>query len=330
VIGLFKQKSPGNVVVLLLFGLLLKLPLFLYPKPLVATANDGQLYQLLVTGLKNAGMINPMAYSFWAFLLLYVQALMVNYLVNEYRMTAKQTYLPAMAYILITSLLPEWNRFSSPLLANTFVIWMFVKLFRLYNSPDARAQVFNIGLLAGISSYIYLPSVLFSICMVLGLMILKPFRFNELALFLLGGLTPYYFYAIYLYLTGHMSLANFFPHIELRVPTIKSSIWLAGSTLILTLPFLLGGYYVQTHLRKMLIQVRKNWSIMLFYLLLAFLVPFINSDQSFHTWVLIAAPFAAFHACAYFYAPNRWLPMLLFLISTGFVLYVQFGTPSWH
>src|SRR5215203_5021559 len=118
-------------------------------------------------------------FSFIAFLLLYTQALMLNYMVNEYRLIAKQTYLPAMAYLLVTSLLPEWNYLSSPMLANTFIISMFIYLFRLYNSSNAKAQVYNIGLITGITSYIYLPSAAFLLCVLLGLMILKPFRFNR-------------------------------------------------------------------------------------------------------------------------------------------------------
>jgi hypothetical protein len=122
-------------------------------------------------------------FSVFSFTLLYGQALMLNYLVNEYRMTARQSYLTGMAYLMITSLLPEWNYLSAPLLASTFVIWMFIKLFRLYNSSNARAQVYNIGLLAGISSFIFLPSALvLLLCIILGLMILKPFRLNEMLL----------------------------------------------------------------------------------------------------------------------------------------------------
>jgi hypothetical protein len=330
VIGLFKQKSPGNVIILLLFGLLIKLPVFLYPRPVSATANDGFLYQQLLRYLSLHQAASPLLFSVISFILLYGQALMLNFLVNEYRMTARQSYLTGMSYLMITSLLPEWNYLSAPLLASTFVIWMFIKLFRLYNSANARAQVYNIGLLAGISSFIYLPSALFIICIILGLMILKPFRLNELLLFVVGGTTPYYFFAIYLYLTNAFNVRNLQPFLSLKIPVIQNSIWLAGSTLLLLLPFLLGGYYVQTHLRKMLIQVRKNWSIMLLYLVLSFFVPFINTDQTFHTWVLLAAPFAAFHCCAYFYAPNRWLPLLLFFGTVGFVLYFQYGTPSWH
>jgi hypothetical protein len=327
VIAIFKQKSPGNVAVLLLFGLLLKLPLFLYPKNIVASQIDGRLYQWLVSLLPSG---NAASYSVIAFILLYTQALMINYLVNEYRMISKGTYLPAMAYLLITSLLPEWNYFSSPMLANSFIIWIFIYLFKLYNSNNARAEIYNIGLIAGITSYIYFPSAAFAICVLLGLMILKPFRLNEIVLFILGGTTPYYFHVVYLFLFSQLNFANFFPHISVKVPAIKNSIWLAGSILLLTIPFLVGGYYVQVHLRRMLIQVRKNWSILLLYLLLAFLVPFINSDQSFHTWILTAVPFATFHACAYFYPTKKWFPLLLFFITIGYILYQQYGALTWQ
>ena len=127
-IGVFKQKSPGNVAVLFIFGLLLKLPLFLHPKEVVTTINDGQLYQWMAAGMPKG---NSMVCSVIAFALLYGQALMINYLVNEFRMIAKQNFLPAMAYLLATSLLPEWNYLSSPMVSNTLIIWMFIYLFLL-------------------------------------------------------------------------------------------------------------------------------------------------------------------------------------------------------
>jgi hypothetical protein len=326
VIAVFKQKSPGNIAVLFIFGLLLKLPIFMYPKAVVATRNDGRLYQWLVSSLSNSTLLSAVI----AFLLLYIQALLLNYLVNEFRMMPRYNYLVAMSYMLITSLLPEWNYLSSPMMANTLIIWMFVYLFSLYNAPNAKSQVYNIGFIAGISSYIYFPSSAFIICIFLGLMILKPFRINEIVLFILGCLTPYYFHIIYLYLADKLSGANFFPHVFIKVPSVQNSIWLAAGTLLLTLPFLLGGYFVQTHLRKMLIQVRKNWSVLLLYLLLGFFVPFINSDNSFHTWILMVPPFAAFHACAYYYPKKRILPLLLFFITIGYIIFQQYNTHVWQ
>jgi hypothetical protein len=85
----------------------------------------------------------------------------------------------------------------------------------------------------------------------------------------------------------------------------------------------MGGYYVQTHLRKMLIQVRKNWSIMLLYLLLSFFVPFINSDQLLSYLGIAGCAFCCLSCCAYFYAPNRWLPSAAFFITVGVMYFTM-------
>jgi hypothetical protein len=328
VVGLFKQKSPGNIIILLLFGLLIKIPMFLYAKPVVSTAQDGNLYRALVSGISFPDSSNASLAAIIAYLLIYIQAMLLNFTMNEYRMAPKQNYLVAMSYLLITSLLPEWNYLSAPLVAATFVIAMFTLIFGLYNIASARGRIYNIGLIAGISSFIFFPSALFIVCILLGLMILKPFRLNEIFLFLMGCLTPYYFYAVYLFLSDNLTLASLFPQFDLSIPTVKSSIWLAISTSLLTVPFLVGGYHIQVNLRKMLIQVRKNWSVMLLYLFLSLFVPYINNAETFHTWVLVAAPFAAFHAGAYYYAP-KWIANLLFFLTLGYILFQQYYIGAW-
>lgn len=305
------------------------MPLFIYSRQITATQNDAALYHSLLRLIDSSGSNNAFVCALLSFFLLYVQALMINYLVNEFRLLPKHTYLPAMSYLLLTSLLPAWNYLSAPLVAATFIIWIISKLFRLYNVAIARVTVYNIGLLAGISSYIYFPSAAFIICIVLGLIILKPFRLNEVVLFILGFITPYYFFGAYLFLTGGFRFASFLPRVAFAIPQVKSTIWLAISTVLLAVPFLSGGYFVQLHLHKMLIQVRKAWSILLIYLLVAFFVPFINSSPAFTNWIVIAAPFACFHASTYYHPEKKWLPNVLFFLTTGFVLYQQYGTTLW-
>ncbi|HYO22197.1 MAG TPA: hypothetical protein VER36_07305 [Flavisolibacter sp.] len=328
-ISTFRQKSPGNIFVLFLFGLLLKLPLFLYPKTIVATKNDEDFYHWLIGSFNSLTANNGLVSSVFSFFLLYIQALMVNHLVNEYRLLPKQNYLPGMAYLLLTSLLPEWNYLSSPLVTSTFIIWTFILLFRLYNMANARGGIFNIGLLLGIGSYFYFPSASFLISVLLGLIILKPFRLNEVVLFLMGCLTPYYFIGAWLFLKDQLSFATFFPHISIRVPEVRSNIWLAVSILFLAIPFLLGGFFIQTHLHKMLIQVRKSWTILLLYLLLAFFIPFVNTNSSFSNWVLLVAPFACFHASTYYYGNKKWMLNVLFFSTAAYIVYLQYGTKLW-
>lgn len=326
-IGLFKQKSPANLVVLLIFGVLIKMPYLLYPKVAQAGSADGLLYPWLVQVL-GVGTGALYAGALAAFILLYSQALMINYAVTEHRLTTKASFLPAMAYLLLTSLLPEWNYFSPPLLASTLIIWVVLKVFRIYNLPSVKGRVFNAGLIMGICSMIYFPSGAFLLLLLLGVLILRPFRLNELILLVLGAVTPYYFFAVYLFLNDRLTLRAIFPPLSFGVPGAVQSVRLVAIAFFLVVPFFIGSYHIQQHLRKMLIQVRKNWSLVLIWLLLALLVPFIN-NQAYHSWVLALPAFAAFHAAAYLYPAKRWLPLFLFWGTLAFVLAQQYGLVHW-
>lgn len=328
-IALFKQKSPANLIVLLIFGLLIKMPLFLYPKVIEANAGDGRLYHLFLSLFTTPGESNAVESSVVAFFLLYVQALLINYLVNEHRMTSRQTFLPAMAYLLISSLFPEWNYLSAPLVSATIIFWCFIKLFKLYNAPLASGIIFNIGLLLGLSSFIYFPSIAFLLCLLIGIMILRPFRVNELIILVLGILSPYYFYAVYLFLNDKLVLASLMPLLNIQVPPVQDSVWIAAAIVFLGVPFLMGGYFIQLQLRKMLIQARKNWSILLLYVLISLLIPFVNAGTTVQNWVILIAPFAAFHACAYLYPKRAAVSTLLFFLTTAFILFQQYGTLLW-
>lgn len=321
---MFKQKSPANLVVLLIFGVLLKMPYLLHPQVVGAAPTDGLLYPLLQSALgEGSGALYAGALA--AFLLLYGQAMMVNYAVNEHRLTVKHSFLPAMAYLLITSLMPEWNYFSPPLLASTLVIWAVLRLFRVYNAASVKSTVFNIGLIIGVCALIYFPAAAFLLLMLLGILILRPFRVNELVLLVLGAITPFYFFAVYLFLDDRLSVENIFPEMYLAIPQVQQSLRLAIAAAFLVLPFIVGAFHIQNHLRKMLIQVRKNWSIVLIWLLLALLIPFVNSRDTWHNWVLALPAFAAFHAAAYLYPTKKWIPLLLFWGTVAWVLALQYG-----
>ncbi len=327
-IGLFKQKSPVNVIMLLVLGLLIKAPLFLYAKPIQIAATDGIFYTKVIVPFFQHS--RPFTACTASFILIYIQALFINYVANEYRLTSRQTYLPAMAYILITSLLPEWNYLSAPLIANTLIILCLVLLFKLYNATFGKETIYNMGLILGLCTFIFFPSLFVTLCLLIGIMILRPFRLNELLLLITGVLTPFYFYAVYLFLKDNLSFSMLFTGMKVQVPEIINTIWLSVSVVILTLLFFIGGYQVQFHFRKMLIQVRKNWSILLIYLLLTMGIPFVNTSSSFHNWVLMAVPFAFFHAAAYFYISRKWLSLSLFFITIAVILVQQYATTLWH
>lgn len=303
--------------------------MFRHPYIPVVQNSDSILYGAILKYLKPYGESSHWLYPLIAFIFLFTQAIMLSRIINNRRMTSTPGYLPGMSYLLITSLLPEWNYFSAPLLCNTIFLFILSGLFRIYNLQNAKGTLYNTGLALGIAGFLYVPSFSFVIWLFLALGIMRPFRLNEWLIILVGITTPFYFYGIYLFLTDQWNWQNLLPYFSTDIPNVKQSIWLAASAALIAIPFLMGGYYVQDNLRRMLIQVRKGWSIFLLYLLVAIFVPFVNPTDSFENWVLAVIPLAAFHSCTYLYARFRIIPMLLFWITIAFVLFYQYYTPGW-
>ncbi len=328
-IGIFKQKNPANIFLLLVFGVLIKLPIFLHPHVPELRASDGIFFKVILQFLEPAGRSAPVIYPVLAFSLIFLQAIMLTRFINNRRMMSRVTFFPGMAYMLITSLLPEWNYFSGPLIVNIILLFVLSGLFKIYNQPGAKGDIFNIGLALGIASFLFFPAITFLIWILLALVVMRPFKLNEWILCIVGIITPFYFYAIYLFITDQWSWQHLWPYFTVSLPTIRLSVWLAGSAILLIAPFLLGGYYVQFHLRKMLIQVRKGWSLLLLYLLGAVFIPFVNNSDTFENWVMAAIPFAAFHAGTYVYSTIQKLPSILFWVTVAFIVGFQYYEAGW-
>lgn len=323
-IGLLRQKNPSNILVLIITGILIRLPYFNSSEGPLVTDQSGILYKQVVQLLQQVSNA-PFFFNCLAYILIFIQAVLFNRLINDQRMTQRSSYLPATAFILITALVPEWNFFSAPLIVNLLVILMFITLLKLYNKDKVRPGIFNLGVYCGISVFLYFPSVIFIAWIFFGLMVMRPLRLSEWLICLLGFLAPFYFFAAYLFITDQWEIRKLVQAIDLERPVVLQSLWLVGSSTLVILPFLIGGYFVQENLRRMLIQVRKSWTLVLVYLLFTIFIPFISYPHTrLEPWFFIILPFAAFHACAYLYPPQKLYPAILFWISVLFILASQY------
>jgi len=324
VIGIFKQKNPGNALLLLVYALVLKFPVFIHHVLPVLHKEDNYLYRIIFNALDAFFHDSPIIFSIFTFLLIFTQATLFNRICNYQKILPKPNFLPGMSYILVTSLLPDWNHFSAPLLINSLLIWIWYKMVALYNNNRPEPAIFNIGVLTGIVTLLYVPALFFLLLVFFSLLTMRPFRIKEWLMGLLGFTFPYYFLFIILYITNNWKWKNIVPSITITLPGMPHSIWVSFGFILLVVPFMIGGYFVQGNLNKMLIQVRKSWSLSLLFLLVALFVIIINHADSYENWIVIAMPFAAFHAAAYYYAPNKNLPLILHWITFAFIILINY------
>lgn len=322
-IGIFKQKNPGNAFLLLLYALALKFPFFLHPEKHMVNEGDNYIFNVLIKFLESFGA-SPFLYSLLAFLLLFTQATLLNRIGNSVKLLPRPNFLIGMSYILITSLVHEWNLFSAPLLVNSLLIWIWYRLTNIYNHNNPKTAIFNVSMLVGILPLIYSPAVVFLLLLIFALIVTRPFRITEWLVGLLGFTTPYYFLFVALFLTNQWNWHKVIPAISFHLPRLPSSLWITAGIGFMVIPFLIGAWYAQSNLGKMLIQMRKSWSLLLTLLIVSVLIILLNPGTNYLNWLPVVVPLSAFHAAAYYYIPGRWFAALLHWVVFAFAIMLNY------
>jgi hypothetical protein len=323
VTGIFRANNPLNTFLLFVYGLLLKLVWFLHPQIPEVQKPDGFLFNDILAFIKPTFDSYPLSYSLVAYLLLFTQAISFNQFIISRRLMQKPNYLPAMSYLLITSFFSEWNVLSAPMVVNTFLIWVLAKMSNLYNSHHVKTTLFNIGIAIGICSFFYFPSLAFALLIIFALLITRPPKVAEWLVSIMGILVTWYFLFAWLFLTNRVYRFHL-PGFEISYPLFaQNNAEYAGLILIMTVT-IAGSFFVQSVAGKQVVQVRKNWGLMLLYLIVALFIPFINTSHNFEYWILAAVPASAFIASAFFYPRIRWIPMILQWIMVAFVIYMEY------
>ena len=304
---------------MLVYGLLLKLIMFIHPQIPLPQQTDGFLFKLLLSQLSGVGKSIPLIYPLISFILLYTQAITLNALVNQHRLMQKPNYLTGMAYLLITSLFAEWNILSAPLIINSLIIWVWSRMSKLYNEPSPKTSLFNIGMAIGISCFFYFPAIAFSILVVIGLLITRPFKLPEWVVALLGLASPFYFLLSYVFVMYKWQ-GYHFPGVALTLPHFVESKWALAAVIIVLFISITGFIYVQKNFRRQLVQARKSWNLIFLYLLIALFIPFINASHSFVYWILSAVPIAVIAGAGFLYPQKSGFPLILHWLMVAFAI----------
>lgn len=316
---LFRDKAVSNILFLLLLAIAVHFHFFISPTSISINNNDGVFGFLLEKFLKplNAALL----FAIYMVMIIF-QALRLNIAINQYKMINQQHYTVAMSYILLTGFFAEWSLISAALVANFFVIWIFLQLSKLHNHTQPKALLFNTGFLIGVTIIGYQPAFSLIVITILALAIVRPFRISEWLILLIGTVLPFYFLGSYLFLTNQFILfKKFLPWFQPHLPVKNTTPFFWISFSILALLTLAGFYYNQQNANRMVIQIRKNWSFVL--LLLLFMLPtcFMYHGATFTEVVLCIVPIAAIAANAFSYPKKLLLPNLLFWLSVAVIIY---------
>lgn len=239
-------------------------------------------------------------------------------------MMQKPNYLPAMSYLLLTSFFSQWNVLSAPLIINTILIWIWAKLSNISLNQHPKSTLFNIGIAIGIATFCYLPSFAFVILILLSIIITRPVKIAEWLITFLGVLIPWYFLASMLFLNNSVYSFRISGTGVSSITSFPFTRFETGAVIFLFLLIIVGLSFMRSFMSKQVLQVRKNWLLILLYFLVSLGIPFINMNLDISYWLLAVVPASAFISCALYYPRVRWIPMLLQWMMVIFALYMEY------
>ena len=320
---LFRDRSDINLLFLVLLSVALHFHIWIHPPMVIANASDGVLPYILVNYVKN---LPPFVLIILFQLIILSQAIRLNILMSKLKMFQQVSYLPGFTYIILTALFPYWDVISSGLVANSLVIWILVKLLRLYDQNQPKSLEFNIGMILGCSILLYSPIAILIPVVLFALTIIRPFKLAEWLVLLMGILLPFYCIFTFVYLTsGPQEFKHYLPRLDWKNPLIRPNLKLILTLVVIALQFFAGVFYWQDQQSRFIIQVRKYWLVLLLVLILTLFQPIIFSAQALYASAIVLTPLACFISFAYSVPKRLFIPNILFWSSIAVIVYNHLG-----
>ncbi len=317
-VNYFAKKAAGNIVLLFIYAVVLNAFFFTKAQLPLVHFTDGVLYKYCLLLLTKTGNVLLWANCI-AFIMLFLQALMVSKLVVVQKLLAQPNYLAGMSFILITAFFANWQIFSSIIFVNYILLIVWRLISELQNSNNPKSLLFNIGLLLCMANFFFSFSFVFLMLVVIALLIYRAFRLNEYVSLLIGYCTPFYLFFVWQFLTNNFNIKNIKIPYNLQIPKIeKAQIVFIAFMLFIGL-LMLGFYTVQKNSSKMPIQSRKSWTLMFFWFITSFIIPAFTSDL--HYWSLCILPASPFIAAYFYYIKNIKARALLHWVLFGFAAF---------
>lgn len=325
-IRLFNSNNPVLIPALFVITVVMNLVLFIMPGHFVIEQTNAPFSRLFFHLSEMLINNNHYVLSVLAIVLVFLQALFINKFLNDIKLFEQATYVPALVYIVIACLFEEFLYLTPLLVANTFVIFIISKAFQFSRKQDCMMDIYDMGLLIGISSLFYFPASTLLILVFVALSVFRAFAWREWVVGLLGFLTAYFLIGTYYFVIDQ--LPDFVNNHILKSISISTA-WKLGLEVKV-----LGGYVLllvvlslftfQANFLKSPIQIRKFllllvWSLVL--LSLSFLLKDRLTPQHF---AILSVPLSVFISYFLMNIKKKWIADVLFGILFAAAIFFQY------
>ncbi|MGA2406839.1 MAG: DUF6427 family protein [Bacteroidales bacterium] len=251
--------------------------------------------------------------------------LMVNlnttiFFINE------RTFLPALIYILLSGLFPQYQLLNPAIFAAVFLTLAIRRIMDAYRIPGTAYSFFDAGILIGVGSLFYANLIWFGLVVIIGVALLRTGSIKEIAISVIGLITPYFLtFGIY-YVLGK-DLKNLLSILEYNLLGNPNGYAFTRLTVVAVtfagLSTLVSIVYLLKLMNMKKIKSRKTFSLLLWVFLIAMEVYFMVPSVSVEMVWLAGIPVSYFWAHYFVFIKKKLVPEIFFSLFFVFILLIQ-------
>lgn len=226
-----------------------------------------------------------------------------------------RTYLPAVIYILVSGLFPQYQLLNPAIFGAMFLMLAIRRIMDSYRVPGTAFNFFDAGILIGTGSLFYANLIWFGLLVFTGMALLRSGNLKEIAVSVIGLLTPYILtFGIY-YVLG-WDLNNLLSVIEYNLfgrqavhvfshLTIVALIFTGSATLV-------SLVYLLMRMDAKKIRSRKTFSLLNWLFFISLGVYFIMPSASVEIVWITGIPLSYILAHYFLSVKRRIIPEIIF------------------
>jgi hypothetical protein len=251
--------------------------------------------------------------------------LMVNLNTNLFFIN-ERTFLPALIYILLTGLFPQYQLLNPAIIGSIFLMLAIRRIMDAYRIQGTAFNFFDAAVLISIGSLFYANLIWFGLLAIIGIAMLRTGNIKEIAISLIGLATPYIItFGIYYVLgkdlkyLGSLILYNLFQ----RPDYFAFSRLTVVAILFLALSIIAGIGYLISVINSKKIKSRKTFNLLLWTFVISLVVYFALPSVSVEMIWIAAVPVSYIMTHYFIFLKRKLIPEIVFSLYFVFILVIQ-------
>ena len=319
---LFKGISPGVISLIALTLGALWVSAFLNPQmpaPAVYETIPMPLY-VIIKEITGNNLLGGVIFSLLAVTILIFLLVSFNtsvFFINE------RTLLPALFYILFSALFPRLQAMNPVIPASIFLMIALMRIMKAYRKQGTAFNFFDAGILISIGSLFYINILWFGLLLIIGIALLRTGNIKEIAISILGLLTPYIL-TIELYYVLGKDIGAFLADINYNLFGKTAGYSFSRLTIIVLILtgiiFLISTAFLLMRMSSKKIKSRKTFYLLLWMLFISLVLYLILPSVSVEMIWITGIPASYIIAHYFVFVKKKIIPEIIF--SGMFVLVI--------